>query len=385
MAVLDFVNDISQSIDKGLNNIGIFMDLSKAFDTIDHNILLHKLNHYGFRGVSQQWFANYLSDRKQFVSFNSSKSPEENVKCGVPQGSILGPLLFILYMNDICNTSKLLSLILFADDTTVFYSHEDVATLCKTVNMELSEICNWFKANKLSLNAKKTNLMFFGTRFQTNKLKDAPGIYLDGCKLTRVHSAKFLGITIDENLSWKCQIEQVCKSCSKNIGVLNKIKHFFPKQTMYQLYCTMVLPYLNYGLILWGNANKGYLNKVFRLQKRALRTISNSSYLCSTKPLFDKLKLLNIFEMYTKEVAIFMYRYRNNKLPLSFNGMFSNHFQFHSYDTRNKENFQLQIHKIKTILSTGPVIWNKLPNDIKFAQNSQLFKNKLTSYLRDAK
>ena len=153
MAVLDFVDDISKAIDNDMYTTGIFMDISKAFDTIDHGILLQKLYHYGFRGVSNEWFCNYLNNRKQFVQFNSAKSTTDGISCGVPQGSILGPLLFILYMNDICYTSKLLNTILFADDTTVFYSHKNLPVLCDIMNNELKEVCNWFKANKLSLNA----------------------------------------------------------------------------------------------------------------------------------------------------------------------------------------------------------------------------------------
>ena len=124
MAVIDFINAVTKAIDQNMNTVGIFMDLSKAFDTIDHDILLSKLYHYGFRGISQEWFSSYLSNRKQFVSYNTGMSQCVNIRCGVPQGSILGPLLFILYMNDICHTSKLLNTILFADDTTCFYSHK---------------------------------------------------------------------------------------------------------------------------------------------------------------------------------------------------------------------------------------------------------------------
>ena len=262
-----FVNDLTKKIDEGIYNVGIFMDLSKAFDTIDHTILLHKLYHYGFRGIAYDWFSNYLYNRKQFVSYNGTASSKLNISCGVPQGSILGPLLFIIYMNDICNTSKLLSFILFADDTTVLYSHNDLSILCDTLNIELSEVSNWFKANKLSLNAKKTNQMYFGTSYQTRNIDDQHTIYLDGTKLVRVREAKFLGITIDENLTWKKQISNTCRSCSRNIGVLNKVKYFLPKHVMYQLYCSMVLCYLNYGILLWGNAPQEYLNKAFRLQK----------------------------------------------------------------------------------------------------------------------
>ena len=148
------------------------------------------------------------------------------------------------------------------------------------VNNELREVCNWFKKNKLSLNAKKkkkkkkkkTNLMLLGTRFQTKKIDDRYIVCLDGCKLTRVGEATFLGIVIDKNLTWNKQIlvDNVRKSCARNIGVLNKMKHFLPEQALYRLYYSLVLPYLNYGLLLWGNANKTSLGKVYKLQKRAL-------------------------------------------------------------------------------------------------------------------
>ena len=130
----------------------VYLDLSKAFDTINHDILLYKLEHYGFRGVALDWFKSYLSNRKQFVRYQMNDSNHKIINCGVPQGSILGPLLFILYINDIVNTTSLLELILFADDTTLLFSHQDIVSQNDIINNELQEICNWFQANKLSVN-----------------------------------------------------------------------------------------------------------------------------------------------------------------------------------------------------------------------------------------
>jgi retron-type reverse transcriptase len=155
MALLDMYNRISEANEKNEYSIGIFIDLSKAFDTINHSILLQKLNSYGIRGLANDWFRSYLTNRKQFVSFNGVNSSCRTVTCGVPQGSVLGPLLFILYINDIINCSKLLHFIVFADDTILFYSCKDIHLLQRIVDTELKKLAEWFKANRLSLNIKK--------------------------------------------------------------------------------------------------------------------------------------------------------------------------------------------------------------------------------------
>ena len=180
-------------------------------------------------------------------------------------------------------------------------------------------------------------------------------------------------------MTWKKHIENVCRVCSRNIGVLYKVKTFLPNDAMYKLYCTLLLPYFNYGLLLWGNANKEYINKVFRIQKRAMRTISNSEYLSHTKPIFKKFNTLNIFDMYHKETAIFMFKYRNDLLPVSFENIFTTHKENHKYNTRNKDDFKIPIQKSENIFKTGPKIWNDLPNNTKMARNLSQFKSNLKS------
>ena len=145
MAIMQLVDKVNKAVEKNETTIGVYLDLSKAFDTIDHNILLYKLEHYGFRGVVFDWFKSYLNDRKQFVNYNTHKSDLKRILCGVPQGSILGPLLFILYINDIINTSTMLEFILFADDTTILYSNTDIPKQIQQINIDLSEVNNGLK------------------------------------------------------------------------------------------------------------------------------------------------------------------------------------------------------------------------------------------------
>ena len=196
-ALLSFIDKIAHAIDNVSHTIGVFLDFSKAFDTINHDILIYKLRHYGVRGVPLDWFIDYLTNRKQFVSVSGHDSRLKLVTCGVPQGSLLGPLLFILYINDLRNSSQLLSFICFADDTNLFFTHRDPRTLVDIVNKELVSVQFWIYANKLSLNIGKTHYMLF-----SNTLKMLPNhVNFNNTELEQVDCTKFLGLYIDIDLS----------------------------------------------------------------------------------------------------------------------------------------------------------------------------------------
>ena len=209
-ATMLITDKIQRAIEAKLYSCGIFLDLSKAFDTVDHNILLAKLEHYGIRGIANEWFRSYLTNRQQFVSFNNSDSNTLHITCGVPQGSVLGPLLFLIYINDFINSLSVFDFHLFADDSNLFYSDKDLQHLEETVNQELNEINAWLCANKLSLNIDKTHFVIFHP--YQKKLIHSMKIEIDGKTINEHKSVKYLGILIDCHLNWKEHIQQLSKN-----------------------------------------------------------------------------------------------------------------------------------------------------------------------------
>ena len=191
MAVLTLVDKISEALNNGDYVIGVFLDFSKAFDTVDHDILLKKLEKYGIQGAALDWFTNYLSNRLQYVTYNGAKSKREIIKCGVPQGSILGPLLFLLYINDLSTVSNDCFSVLFADDTNMFVTGKNTADMCVKLNNDLQEICEWLRCNKLSLNILKTHYMIFTSK---NKTAEDLDIKISNTAVERVYDTKFLGV-----------------------------------------------------------------------------------------------------------------------------------------------------------------------------------------------
>ena len=207
-SLIDITETIRNSIDQKKFGCGIFLDLKKAFDTVNHDMLLTKLEHYGIRDISLNWFKSYLSDRKQFVHINGQNSSLCDIVCGVPQGSVLGPLLFLLYVNDLPNISKKLNFFLFADDTNIYLDSFNLYSLQTIVNKELSKLYDWLCINRLSLNISKTNFVIFNP---PNKPTSTVTILINKIAIKEESFVKYLGIFIDSKLTFKFHIEELKK------------------------------------------------------------------------------------------------------------------------------------------------------------------------------
>ena len=356
-AVNQVLNYIVESLEKNEIGVCIFLDFAKAFDTVNHEILLDKLEHYGIRGVALNWIKNYLNNRMQCTEIGDTQSELELIKCGVPQGSVLGPLLFLIYINDIVNSSKLFKFTLFADDTSLYYSCKNTNNLENVINCELAKISDWLSANRLSLNVAKSKLLYF-TNKNRNALKDIV-VKINGESLNEVDSAKYLGVYMDNKLSWNVHTNNIKLRLSKGISMLAKIRHYVPESVRRSLYFTFINSHTGYNLLNWGTASSTNFGTISAKTRKAIRLISFANKDEPALPLFKKHSILPLEKDFELKQAMFMWKLENDLIPRSLATNF-----------RTNRNRVIPIlHRLessaKHITYAGPKIWQNLPGDIK--------------------
>ena len=267
LATMELMDHVISALDDKDLPIFIFMDLSKAFDTLGHTTLLHKLKYYGKNGITLNWFNSYLSNRSQYVEIDNALSTKMVINTCVPQGSILGPLLFLIYMNDIPNSSRSFRLVLYADDTTLFSTIEytlpiDSSDVNYLLNRELALVYEWLFLKKMSLNNKNTKFMLFHP-YQKDVSKLVPVLKINQNEIEIVDRFDFFGVTFDKHVNWKAHTDKLATRSSKYSGILNKLRNYLPPYILRILYCSLVQSHLSYAILTWGYS----CNRLEKLQK----------------------------------------------------------------------------------------------------------------------
>ena len=383
--LIQFLDKIHKALNKNIPEytLGLFLDLKKAFDTVDHSILLKKLDHYGFRGVSNSWFENYLTGRFQYVCIEGINSEKREIKFGVPQGSVLGPLLFLVFINDLANASNF-STLLFADDTTLQLSSNDVVHLFSEANEQIKGIASWFQCNRLTLNTSKTRYAIFRTKNMI--LPPNLDLKIGNEEISRVggdrpeQSFKFVGHIIDEHLSWTHHIRHVQNKISTGNYFLAKAKNFLPRKILLNIYNCLIKPHLEYGILSWGGVGTTKLKGLLTTQKKAIRNVAGEPSNSHTNPLFTALQSLKFKDLFKFNGALFMYKYRNGLLPKSFQEMFT------PCNAPNRTNSYKVIKSRLSFLDQFPnaylpKTWNELSGPLKELETLSAFKKSLKETL----
>lgn len=374
------VTEWRQDLDLNKIVVAVFLDLRRAFETIDRTILINKLQYYGIQGVALQWFTDYLTNRAQVTNYNGTTSEVIECNHGVPQGSVLGPLLFIIYINDIgciINDSKLN---LFADDTLISASGGNVQQVVDIINNDLSKLDRWLITNKLKLNTDKTKCMVIASKNNLKKI-DNIRVCIDSTELEIVEHMTYLGVTIDNQLKFNKHIDVIVKKIAKKIGFLARIGQNLSCWSRTLIYHTIIQPHFDYCSSILFMTGETQIQRLQLLQNRSMRVILQCNKYTPIVQMFDILKFTSVRNRITIQLLIFIYKILNNLMPLYFQDFLICNNEIHNYATRSSNLFRVKQNNKKigcrTIFKEGLLLFNGLPVETRNAPSLSSFKRRL--------
>ena len=310
--IVRFTEDLYQNINNGLTSIAVYIDLRKAFDTVNHILLLNKLRNLGVIGTNLDWIENYLENRTQTTLANNICSQKAAIKCGVPQGSVLGPLLFLIYVNDMKSILQHSKHYLYADDTVIYCSGDNVEDVVNKLQTDLTRYETWCKGNKLTVNTKKSNFVVYGTKSKVSKVQNVD-LKLNGDMLNRVPFYKYLGVFLDSNLTFNKHVDVSKKLICHKLYLLSKIRKYINEPTSTRIFKTMIAPLIDYGNIIYSGTSAKNLDKLQKLQNRGLRICTNGGQNYTTDQLHQHCKVSDVPTRIIYDLRKYMYKQKDNK------------------------------------------------------------------------
>ena len=383
--LLKNTDDWYSGLDTGQMVGTVFIDLKKAFDTVDHDLLCKKLEHYGVQQRELSWFQSYLSNRKQFCRVGGVDSRTGVVEIGVPQGSCLGPLLFLIYINDLPSAVQGSTVSMYADDTSLCLKSRDISQLNEAINDDLAHLDSWLKGNKLSLNVAKTQSMLIATKPKHRTLNNAAEklhLKIRGSELDVVNKTKYLGVHVDNSLDWKEHIKTVSTKVSRAIGFLKHAKNILPIASLKTLYSSIVEPHFRYCCSVWGCCGTTDIDQLQKLQNRAARIVTNSSFGAPSRPLIESLGWKTVRELVDQDSRLMVYKSLNGLAPQYMSDLFTRNSACSSRNLRNtKTDLRLprktSANGQKCFSYRGAKLWNNLSAEIKQAPSFAVFKQNI--------